>query len=217
MLCMYSPELLPSRWRAAVAKNRIWSTAGGISSLRVRWVGLPVFSTSRAISSSARASTASAKRKSISERSLGVLSRYVSYAAEAAFIALSMSASPDSAAVAYCSPVAGLTMAVVRPSAASTYWPLMKFLNAFMRRSPCCRCDGVVVARSLHCEGRFDLDLSDYGTQHELALGSGDTTLGFQPADERIETARAGTVDDHRVVRRPSDVQRQLDLVAARQ
>src|SRR3954451_20844295 len=128
-----------------------------------------------------------------------------------------MSASPDNAAVAYCSPVAGLTMAVVRPSAASTYSPLMKFLNAFMRRSPCCRGDGVVVACSLHCEGRFDLDLSDYGTQHELALGPGDTTLSFQPADERIEAARADTVDDHRVVRRPGDVQRQLDLIPARQ
>ena len=31
---MYSPALLPSRWRAAVAKKRIWSTIGGISSLR---------------------------------------------------------------------------------------------------------------------------------------------------------------------------------------
>src|SRR4051794_5277122 len=128
-----------------------------------------------------------------------------------------MSASPDNAAVAYCSPVAGLTIAVVRPSAASTYWPLMKFLNAFMRLSPCCRGGGVVVARSLHCEGRFDLDLSDYWTQHELALGAGHTALGLEPADERIEAARAGTVDDHRVVRRPSDVQRQLDLIATRQ
>src|SRR4051794_28685048 len=163
---MYSPELLPSRWRAAVAKNRIWSTIGGISSLRVKWVGLPGFSTSRAINSSARASTASANRKSISERSLGVVSRYESNAADAAFIALSMSASPDNAAVAYCSPVAGLTTAVVRPSAASTYWPLMKFLNAFMRLSPC----QVVLACSPRCENRLDLDLSDYGTQHELAL-----------------------------------------------
>ena len=32
---MYSPALLPSRWRAAVAKKRIWSTIGGISSERV--------------------------------------------------------------------------------------------------------------------------------------------------------------------------------------
>ena len=72
MLRMYSPALLPSRWRAAVAKKRIWSTIGGISSLRVRWVGLPQFSTSSAISSSARASTASAMRNSASERSLGV-------------------------------------------------------------------------------------------------------------------------------------------------
>src|SRR3954452_9807388 len=205
---MYSPELLPSRWRAAVAKNRIWSTIGGISSLRVRCVGLPVFSTSRAIRSSARASPASAKRNSISDRSLGVVSRYVSYAAEAAFIALSMSASPDNAAVAYCSPVAGLTTAVVRPSAASTYWPLMKFLNAFMRFTPC----QVLLACSPRCETRLDLDLSDFWTQHELSLRTGHTALCFQPANERVETACTGAIDDHRVVRGASDVERQLDL-----
>ncbi len=78
MLRMYSPALLPSRWRAAVAKKRIWSTIGGISSLRTRCVGLPQFSTSRPISSSARASTASAMRNSANERSLGVVSRQLS-------------------------------------------------------------------------------------------------------------------------------------------
>ena len=41
---MYSPAVLPSRMRAAPAKNRIWSTIGGISSLRIRRDGFPEFS-----------------------------------------------------------------------------------------------------------------------------------------------------------------------------
>ena len=58
-----------------MAKKRIWSTIGGISSERVNPIGLPVFSTSRAISSSARDSIASAMRNTASERSDGVVSR----------------------------------------------------------------------------------------------------------------------------------------------
>ena len=57
---MYSPAERPSSIRAAPAKKRIWSTIGGISSARVSPIGLPVFSDSAAISSSARASNASA-------------------------------------------------------------------------------------------------------------------------------------------------------------
>ena len=118
---MYSPALLPSRLRAAPAKKRIWSTIGGISSLAVRPIGLPVFSTSSAISSSARASTASAMRNSASCARSAWCRASVSNAADAAAVmAASMSAAPDSGAVAYCSPVAGLTTSVVRPSAAST-------------------------------------------------------------------------------------------------
>ena len=56
--------------RAAPAKNRIWSIIGGISSDRVRPVGLPVFSTSAAISSSARDSNESAMRSRASWRSI---------------------------------------------------------------------------------------------------------------------------------------------------
>ena len=41
---MYSPAERPSSIRAAPAKNRIWSTIGGISSDRVSAIGLPVFS-----------------------------------------------------------------------------------------------------------------------------------------------------------------------------
>ena len=40
---MYSPAERPSSMRAAPAKNRIWSTIGGISSDKVRAIGLPVF------------------------------------------------------------------------------------------------------------------------------------------------------------------------------
>ena len=59
-----------------------------------------------------------------------------------------------------------------------------------------------------------DLDLSDYRTQHELALGAGDPALGLQPADEPIQALRSRTIDDHRVIRGASDIQRQFDLVA---
>ena len=96
---MYSAALLPSRWRAAVAKKRSWSTIGGISSERVSSIGLPVFSTSSAISSSPRASTASAMRNRASDRSDGVESRQPSKASAAACIAASTSAPDDSGAV----------------------------------------------------------------------------------------------------------------------
>src|ERR1700678_2121780 len=43
---MYSPADLPSRWRAAPAKKRTWSTRGGISSARVTATGLPVLADS---------------------------------------------------------------------------------------------------------------------------------------------------------------------------
>ena len=81
---MYSPALRPSSSRAAPAKKRIWSSAGGISSLRVSSIGLPVFSHSAAMMSSARSSIASANLSSIRCRSLGVVSRQVSKALDAA-------------------------------------------------------------------------------------------------------------------------------------
>ena len=73
---MYSPADLPSRWRAAPAKNRIWSTSGGISSAMVTATGLPVFSHSTRTRSSARASKASAMRNRARLRSDGVASRH---------------------------------------------------------------------------------------------------------------------------------------------
>ena len=81
---MYSPAERPSRTRAAPAKNRIWSTIGGISSAVVTAIGLPVFCDSRATSSSAFASMTSAILRRARWRSDGVLSRHVSKADAAA-------------------------------------------------------------------------------------------------------------------------------------
>ena len=80
----YSPAARPSSTRAAPAKNRTWSTIGGISSLAVSAHGLPVFCASRCTSSSERASRASASLSSACWRSLGVVWPHVSKAAAAA-------------------------------------------------------------------------------------------------------------------------------------
>ena len=81
---MYSPAALPSRTRAAPAKNRSWSTIGGISSLAVSALILPVFSDSRAMSSSACASIESANFSSACWRSLGVVRPHSANAVSAA-------------------------------------------------------------------------------------------------------------------------------------
>ncbi len=129
---MYSPALLPSRCRAAPAKNRIWSIIGGTSSDATRCAGFPQFSTSNAMSSAALASTASAIRISASDRSLGVASRHAGNAASAAAIARSMSTAPLNGAVAYARPVTGLITSVVAPSAESANSPLTKFWKVFI-------------------------------------------------------------------------------------
>jgi hypothetical protein len=97
---MYSPAARPSSTRAAPAKNRIWSTIGGISSDAVTAYGLPVFSPSSRTKSSARASTASANRSRARCRSPGVESRQVSKARAAASYAASTSACPETGALA---------------------------------------------------------------------------------------------------------------------
>ena len=117
---MYSPAERPSSIRAAPAKNRIWSTIGGISSDVVSPIGLPVFSDSAATSSSACDSIASAIRISAFCRSLGVASRQPSKAAAAADMAASTSAAVDTGAGAKTWPVLGLTSSAVRPSTVST-------------------------------------------------------------------------------------------------
>ena len=93
---MYSPADLPSRFRAAPAKNRISSIIGGTSSDAVSPIGLPVFSDSIATISSARVSRASAILSIALWRSAGVVSRQIAKASEAALNALSTSTASDS-------------------------------------------------------------------------------------------------------------------------
>ena len=88
---MYSPVAFPSSTRAAPAKNRIWSTIGGISSDSVSDTGLPVFSLSTATSSSAFSSITSASFSRARCRSLGVDHRHDSNARPAAWKARSTS------------------------------------------------------------------------------------------------------------------------------
>src|ERR1700694_3236355 len=82
----------------------------------------------------------------------------------------------------------------------------MKLWNAFMRLCP------LFALASLRTGA--DLDLSDYGTQHELALGTSDTRLGFQPTNEGIETLRADAIDDHRGAGSPGEVESELTPLA---
>lgn len=116
---MYSPADRPSSSRAAPAKNRIWSTIGAISSVRVRARGFPVLRHSASAISSARASTASAILSSSFCRADGVASRQTGKAAAAAAIAASTSVAPDRGEDAYTSPVTGSVTSRRRPSATS--------------------------------------------------------------------------------------------------
>ena len=104
---MYSPADRPSSIRAAPAKNRIWSTIGGISSEAVSASGLPVFCDSALTNWSALASSASAIRSRARLRSAGVESRQPGKASAAERKAASTSASPETGAVAKTSPVLG--------------------------------------------------------------------------------------------------------------
>ena len=96
----YSPLARPSSTRAAPAKNRIWSTHGGSSSLAVISSGLPVFSDSTRTNSSARDSSASAILSSALCRSVGVVSPHSSKAAAAACMARSTSSAFEAGAAA---------------------------------------------------------------------------------------------------------------------
>jgi hypothetical protein len=105
---MYSPADRPSSIRAAPAKNRIWSTIGGISSDSVSATGLPVFLDSAATNSSARDSIASAILSRARLRSDGVAPRQAGKASAADVTAASTSALLETGAVPNTSPVAGL-------------------------------------------------------------------------------------------------------------
>ena len=67
-----APRRGPSSMRAAPAKKRIWSTAGGISSAAISALGLPVLRHSASMKRSASFSSASAMRNSARLRSDGV-------------------------------------------------------------------------------------------------------------------------------------------------
>ena len=133
---MYSPAALPSSIRAAPAKNRIWSTIGGISSDLVSPIGLPVLRASAATNSSARASSLSAIRSSARLRSDGVASRQPSKATAAEDTAASTSTSRDSGAVAKTSPVAGLISSARLSNEVSVHCPPMKLRNSSTTRPP---------------------------------------------------------------------------------
>ncbi len=122
----YSPAARPSSTRAAPAKNRIWSTIGGISSLAVSAHGLPVFSASSLTSSSEASSIASAILSSAFCRSLGVVSRHPSNALAAAAYARSTSSAPEIGAWATTWAVLGSMSSLIRPSAVSTCSPSTK-------------------------------------------------------------------------------------------
>ena len=82
---MYSPADLPSRMRAAPAKNRIWSSIGGISSAIVTWLGLPVLRPSAATRLLVCRSTSSAKSSRAFCRCDGVVRFHSVKAAAAAW------------------------------------------------------------------------------------------------------------------------------------
>jgi len=118
---MYSAAARPSSTRAAPAKNRSWSTIGGISSDAVRLSGFPVWLASRATMSSALASIASASFSSAACRSPGVVRpQLVRKAASAAAYAASTSEAADTGARAITAAVAGSITSVKESVAAST-------------------------------------------------------------------------------------------------
>ena len=93
-----------------------------------------MFSTSIAINSSLLASSASAILFSARWRSEGVVSRHSTNALLAALNALSTSAAPETGAVAYALPVAGLMISLVAPDFAGRDFPSIKLFSFFILR-----------------------------------------------------------------------------------
>ena len=104
----YSAVALPSRWRAAPAKNAMLSTLPGTSNSVAKRTGLPVWLTSSATNSAAWASTSSASFASTADRSAGVAADQAGSAARAEATATSTSPGVASAMSATTAPVAGL-------------------------------------------------------------------------------------------------------------
>ncbi len=88
-------------------------------------IGLPTFSLSSLMSSSALSSMASARASSAADRVAGVAVPQDSKAAWAAWTATSTSAADDEATSAMVVPVAGSITGSVRPSTVSTQPPSM--------------------------------------------------------------------------------------------
>ena len=126
---MYSALAVPSRMRAAAAMKRIWSAAGGISSLIVSASGLPVFSDSIFASSSPRSSSSSAIFSSARLRSDGVASFHSLKPARAASTAASRSAELEKPISAMTSPVAALRTSWDPSPVVGALAPPMKFCS----------------------------------------------------------------------------------------
>ena len=125
---MYSPALRPSSTRAAPAKNRIWSSAGGISSVRVSSIGLPVFSHSAAMISSARVLHARRRTSAAPAAARdGVVSRQRLERRGGRGVGRVDVRRTETGADPKTSPVVGSIRSARRPSAASTDLPSMKF------------------------------------------------------------------------------------------
>ncbi|CAM5660864.1 hypothetical protein SALBM217S_01497 [Streptomyces griseoloalbus] len=122
---MYSPAERPSSIRAAPAKKRIWSTIGGISSVRVSPTAVGVLHLGRDEFLGALLEGVRDLQQGLLPLGRGGVAPAGEGLGGGRHLAASTSACPDSGAVAYASPVAGLTTSVVRPSAASRNSPPM--------------------------------------------------------------------------------------------
>ena len=136
--------------------------AGTSSPLKAS-IGLPALADSSSAISSARSSRASASLRMASARSPGVLvPQPPSKAARAALTARSTSSWVELGACAISSPVAGFRTASVRPSAASTDSPSMKFLKV---------CVAVAIAAFSSARGCSERSTGGCAARANLARG----------------------------------------------
>ena len=122
---MYSPVALPSRLRAAPAKNRTWSAPTLTSSEAIRALICPVLRLCSSTSSSLCSSMASASLSRACCRCDGVVRFQLSNAVAAAWTAWSISSGVDLGERPMTLPVAGSTSSVNSVAAESTSFPLM--------------------------------------------------------------------------------------------
>src|SRR5215210_1476084 len=200
---MYSPAARPSRTRAAPAKKRMLSEQTGISS-RAAAIGLPTFRDSISASSSVCSSIRSASLSRTSERSCGVVSLHSGHAFFAASTARSTSASVPCGTSAIVSPVAGLMISAVPPSAASTNSPPTRFLCfstlTLMDKTSWIRGKAISLAGTGGC----CCDAADAGRLARQALRDPD-------GDDREEDHGHGDDVDDRELLRPGEVPEEPD------